>query len=167
MAVKKVKHARQRAAAAADRGVSEGEPRSAASPAVAKSGKQRGKATEKAAQEPKPAEAAKAAKERAKTAKRTKVRASGSAGGADAKPSKTAATRDTKPRDKAKSADGARLMRDSFRMPAAEFERLRALKRRARALGRPVRKSQLLRAGLRLLAESDDAALLEALVALR
>lgn len=48
-------------------------------------------------------------------------------------------------------------------MPRREFDRLRALKQRARALGRPAKKSELLRAGLQCLAHADDAALLAAL----
>lgn len=57
----------------------------------------------------------------------------------------------------------APLVRDTFRMPRREFDRLRALKQRARALGRPVKKSELLRAGLQLLGAADDAVLLAVL----
>lgn len=80
------------------------------------------------------------------------------------KPAKAAKAAKAAPGKPAKAArDGARQMKDTFRMPLAEFERLRALKQRARALGRPAKKSELLRAGLQLLAASDDDALLAAL----
>jgi hypothetical protein len=52
----------------------------------------------------------------------------------------------------------AKLRRDSFRMPEEGFEQLKRLKRRARGLGRPARKSELLRAGLSALERMSDEA---------
>lgn len=81
-----------------------------------------------------------------------------------AQPAQRAKAAKAAPPKPAKAArDEARPRKDTFRMPPAEFDRLRALKQRARALGRPAKKSELLRAGLQLLAAGDDAALLAAL----
>ena len=52
-----------------------------------------------------------------------------------------------------------KLVRDSFTMPRADFALIDALKARAIAFGRPVKKSELLRAGLQALAALDAAAL--------
>ena len=56
-----------------------------------------------------------------------------------------------------------KLVRDSFTIPKDEYELLTALKRRALGLERHVRKSELLRAGIRLLHGLNDKALLKAL----
>ena len=53
-------------------------------------------------------------------------------------------------------ADAQKMMRDTFRMPRADFELLRALKARTKALGHPCKKSDLLRAGLHALQRYDD-----------
>jgi hypothetical protein len=58
-----------------------------------------------------------------------------------------------------------KLVRDSFTMPASEYALIGQLKHRAVALARPAKKSELLRAGLKLLAATGDAALLAALQA--
>ena len=50
-------------------------------------------------------------------------------------------------------------------MPKDEYAAIDALKQRAAALARPAKKSELLRAGLKLLAGLDDAALQAALQA--
>ncbi len=63
-----------------------------------------------------------------------------------------------------------KLVRDSFTMPREDFDVVLALKERAQQLGRPARKSEVLRAGVRSLATSDDAtfrAALDALVVLK
>ncbi|MFZ4651029.1 MAG: hypothetical protein ACOYLV_09980 [Rubrivivax sp.] len=55
-------------------------------------------------------------------------------------------------------------MRDGFTMPEADYALLAALKKRALVAGREVKKSELLRAGLRTLAampEADFTAALE------
>jgi hypothetical protein len=53
-----------------------------------------------------------------------------------------------------------KLVRDSFTMPKVEYVVLDALKGRAAKLGRPVKKSELLRAGVMALADMGDAAFL-------
>jgi hypothetical protein len=60
----------------------------------------------------------------------------------------------------AKTAQAApaklKLVRDSFTMPQQDFDLVAALKKRALQLGRPVKKSELLRAGLHALTRLDD-----------
>jgi hypothetical protein len=71
-----------------------------------------------------------------------------------AKPEKT---------DKAEKADKARkpkLVRDSFTIPKPEYTVLEGLKLRAGKLGRPAKKSEVLRAGVQALAAMGDAAFL-------
>lgn len=46
----------------------------------------------------------------------------------------------------------AKVMRDSFRLPASEYAVLQALKERAAQAGHPARKSEVLRAGVKVLA---------------
>lgn len=68
----------------------------------------------------------------------------------------------------AASADGdghTKLLRDSFTIPEGEYEVLSALKRRAVGLERPVKKSELLRAGIKALAALSDKAFLSAMAA--
>jgi hypothetical protein len=55
-----------------------------------------------------------------------------------------------------------KLVRDSFTIPKDEYAVLEALKSRALGLGQHVRKSELLRAGIRALAAMGDRAFLEA-----
>ena len=64
--------------------------------------------------------------------------------------------RPAKPAKAAKPAKPAKPVRDRFVLPAAEFEGLRKLKTRARSLGVPAKKSEVLRAGLRVLHRMDD-----------
>ena len=54
-------------------------------------------------------------------------------------------------------------MRDSFTIPKAEYTVLDDLKQRAATLKRPVKKSELLRAGIKALAALSDATFLRAL----
>jgi hypothetical protein len=56
-----------------------------------------------------------------------------------------------------------RMVRDSFTMPEADFALIAQLKAGATAAGRPAKKSELLRAGLRLLAAQPAKALMGAL----
>lgn len=58
-----------------------------------------------------------------------------------------------------------KLVRDSFTMPKGEYEGLDQLKQKSVALGRPAKKSELLRAGVKALLAMPDAALLAALAA--
>lgn len=59
----------------------------------------------------------------------------------------------------------AKLVRDSFTIPKAEYLVLDELKERATRLTRPSKKSELLRAGIKALAAMGDAAFLKALEA--
>lgn len=56
-----------------------------------------------------------------------------------------------------------KLVRDSFTIPKAEYVVLEDLKQRAAKLTRPAKKSELLRAAIKALAELSDAAFLTAL----
>ncbi|MCZ2103810.1 MAG: hypothetical protein OZ923_10025 [Comamonadaceae bacterium] len=69
------------------------------------------------------------------------------------------------PADKEAKPRKPKLVRDGFTMPKDEYAAIDALKQRAAALARPAKKSELLRAGLKLLADLDDAALQAALQA--
>jgi len=60
-----------------------------------------------------------------------------------------------------------KLIRDSFTLPREDFELIAALKDRALDFKRPTKKSELLRAGLQVLASLDQAKLRKALDALR
>lgn len=55
------------------------------------------------------------------------------------------------------------LVRERFSMPQADFDRIAELKARARKLGRPAKKNELLRAGLQALSALGDEQLLLAL----
>ena len=57
----------------------------------------------------------------------------------------------------------AKPVRDSFTMPQADFDLIAVLKQRALGFQRPVKKSELLRAGLHVLSVLDDAHLQAAL----
>lgn len=73
----------------------------------------------------------------------------------------TAATADKAARqDKPKKP---KLLRDSFTIPKSEYAVLAALKARANKGGRPVKKSELLRAGIKALAALPDVAFMAAL----
>ena len=58
-----------------------------------------------------------------------------------------------------------KLVRDSFTIPKDEYAVIEALKQRASTLAHPVKKSELLRAGLKLLATLPDSGLRTALQA--
>ena len=64
----------------------------------------------------------------------------------------------TKQATKSPKAKKPKLVRDSFTMPKAEYEVIHALKTRGQKLGHAVKKSELLRAGIKLLATLNDAA---------
>ena len=57
------------------------------------------------------------------------------------------------------------MVRDSFTMPKLEFAVLEVLKLRAAKLGVPVKKTELLRAGIKALAAMADAGFLTAVKA--
>jgi hypothetical protein len=58
--------------------------------------------------------------------------------------------------DKPPKAKKGKLVRNSYAMPEAEYARIGELKKRMAALGDKVRKSELLRAGIAVLAALDD-----------
>lgn len=60
-----------------------------------------------------------------------------------------------------------KLVRDSFTLPREDFELIAVLKDRALDFKRPTKKSELLRAGLQVLAGMDQAGLRASLEALR
>ncbi len=76
-----------------------------------------------------------------------------------AKPAK--ATKPAKPEkaEKAEKQKKPKLVRDSYTMPENEYDQLAALKKRLLGKGIAAKKSELLRAGLALLAAQTDAAL--------
>ncbi len=65
----------------------------------------------------------------------------------------------------AKKVKKPKLVRDSFTIPKDEYAALDVLKSRAIKLAQPAKKSELLRAGILVLAAMDDAKLLESLKA--
>lgn len=67
--------------------------------------------------------------------------------------------------DKGDKAKKTKLVRDSFTIPKVEYAVLDELKQRAAKLGRPMKKSEVLRAGLKALAGMTDASLLATLSA--
>jgi hypothetical protein len=70
----------------------------------------------------------------------------------------------TPDKDKPKTSK-VKMERDSFTMPKEEYAQIATLKKRLEGLAKPAKKSELLRAGLKLLAAMDDAALQSALAA--
>lgn len=95
------------------------------------------------AKKPAAAPAQKAGKVKADSPAKAKAAKGGKAGKAD-KPKKP------------------KLVRDSFTIPKAEYAVIEALKLRAAKLGRPAKKSEVLRAGVQALAGMGDAAFLAA-----
>lgn len=69
---------------------------------------------------------------------------------------KAASTKEAKPKK-------PKLVRDSFTIPKAEYGVLEELKQRADKLARPVKKSELIRASIKVLASLSGAAFLTAL----
>lgn len=59
----------------------------------------------------------------------------------------------------------AKLVRDSFTIPKAEYTVLEGLKMRSVKLGKPAKKSEILRAGIKALSAMSDSALATALAA--
>lgn len=77
-----------------------------------------------------------------------------------AKPVKAAKAEKAPKKDKADKPRKPKLVRDSFTIPKDEYAVLEALKERAARLGRPTKKSEMLRAGVQALALMPDAAFL-------
>lgn len=63
-------------------------------------------------------------------------------------------------------ANKLKMARDSFTMPKSEYAQLAVLKARLAALGQPAKKSELLRAGVKLLAEMSDGKLQKTMAAI-
>jgi hypothetical protein len=66
---------------------------------------------------------------------------------------------------KAEKPKKPKLVRDSFTIPKGEYTVLDDLKQRAAKLGAPAKKSEVLRAGIKALAQMSDAAFQSALAA--
>lgn len=66
--------------------------------------------------------------------------------------------------DKKVKAEKVKLVRDSFTIPKTEYGQIADMKKRAISLGMEIKKSELIRAGLSLLAGASDAAFKSALV---
>jgi hypothetical protein len=109
------------------------------------------------------AAAAKAAPDRATKPARPAAAAKSTVSAKPA-PGKTAKAR--KPDRPVVHKPRAKLVRDSFTMPQVDFDLIAAMKARALKFGRPTKKSELLRAGLQVLAALNDAQLSAALAAL-
>jgi hypothetical protein len=122
----------------------------AAKPAVAKPAATKSPATKTAAKPAVKAAAKPVAKTAAPAAKKT----------ASAPPK--AASKAAVANDKTKTPK-VKMERDSFTMPKDEYAQIAALKKRLEGLGKPVKKSELLRAGLKLLSTLNDTALKAAL----
>jgi hypothetical protein len=100
--------------------------------------------------------AAKAATARKKTPARPAARAAAPA----PKPAPAAPAPKAVKAPKAEKPKKPKLVRDSFTIPKNEFTVLEDLKLRAAKLGRPAKKSEVLRAGVMALAAMGDAAFL-------
>lgn len=79
---------------------------------------------------------------------------------------KTPSPKAAKPATQPTQKPAVKLVRDSFTMPQQDFDLIPALKKRALALQRPAKKSELLRAGLHVLHRLPDESLLAALESL-
>lgn len=106
----------------------------------------------------------------AKTARKTTVRSTTAARKQAPAPApiEPPSSKPAKPPKKAKPETKARqkLVRDSFTMPQTDYELIAAIKQRCITLQRPAKKSEVLRAGLHVLAALKDAPLLKALSSL-
>lgn len=82
------------------------------------------------------------------------------AAGAGAKPAKDKPAAKPAKEAKADKAKKPKLLRDSFTIPKTEYAVIELLKQRAARLGRPSKKSEVLRAGVKALEAMSDAAFL-------
>lgn len=117
-------------------------------------------ATSKPAAKPAVSAAAKPAAKPATTAKKTNAAPAIKVVNKVATPAKDKADKDKPKTSKVK------MERDSFTMPKEEYAQIAILKKRLETLEKPVKKSELLRAGLKLLSAMDDAALKAALASI-
>jgi hypothetical protein len=114
--------------------------------------------TTKAARKP----AAKSAK---KDAVKSVTSSKKSPSDATAPTSRAAGSSSTPTGNKEGKAKKPKLVRDSFTIPKDEYAAIETLKQRCAALAQPVKKSELLRAGLKVLTGMSDAALRKAVQA--
>jgi hypothetical protein len=122
-----------------------------------------------ASKKPAPKAAAKpAAKAKAPVAKKSAASAPKKAAAVATKP---AAKTSAKPvvakpvAPKAPKAKKPKMVRDSFTIPKPEYDVLDVLKLRAAKLGNPIKKTELIRAGVKAIAALSDAAFKQALMA--
>ena len=80
-----------------------------------------------------------------------------------AKPVKPASVSEAKVDKKKDKAEKVKVVRDSFTIPKTEYAQIAAMKKRAVDLGLETKKSELIRAGLALLASTSEAAFRKAL----
>ncbi|ABM33196.1 hypothetical protein [Paracidovorax citrulli] len=92
-------------------------------------------------------------------------KAPGAAGKRSVKPAAAAAAKQAPAAREAKPKK-PKLVRDSFTIPKEEYAAIEGLKQRLALQGAPAKKSELLRAGLVLLASLPDAALAKAMQAI-
>jgi hypothetical protein len=97
---------------------------------------------------------------KAPSAPRTRKAVAAAAPATEAKQAKAAKAPKGDKADKADKAKKPKLVRDSFTIPKNEYAVLEELKLRAAKLGRPAKKSEVLRAGVQALAAMGDAAFL-------
>lgn len=72
------------------------------------------------------------------------------------KPAKKIVKKDNKADDKKPKSEKVKMERDSFTMPKDEYAQIALLKARLTSMGQPAKKSELLRAGIKLLAAMSD-----------
>lgn len=87
-------------------------------------------------------------------------KAATAAAAAPASPAKAAGATKPEKQEKAEKPRKPKLVRDSFTIPKDEYAVLELLKQRAAKLGRPTKKSEVLRAGVQALAAMTDSAFL-------
>ncbi|NIF54412.1 hypothetical protein [Burkholderia sp. Ax-1724] len=130
------------------------------------------KSTKKTFHFPKSTDAAKEQPEAAapaKTVRASKTKAEKSKASNAAAPTRSAAAapaQDAGGKSKVRHAKKDKVVRDSFTMPKADYERIALLKRKCLDAGVAVKKSELLRAGLQLLESASSKRLLAAISAL-
>lgn len=105
----------------------------------------------------------KAAAKAAATRKKTTARPAAKAAAPAPKPAKAGPAPKADKAPKAEKPKKPKLVRDSFTIPKSEYTVLEDLKLRAAKLGRPAKKSEVLRAGVMALAAMGDATFLASL----
>ena len=80
-----------------------------------------------------------------------------------AKPGKPVTASEAKVDKKKDKVEKVKVVRDSFTIPKTEYAQIAAMKKRAVDLGLETKKSELIRAGLALLASTSEAAFRKAL----